>query len=76
MTLEGLGPYQITQILKNDQVPIPAIHMNKFGVGNHRGREIKDPYNWSSATVVGILERREYLGHTVNFKTRMELAYK
>ena len=70
MTLEGLGPYQITQILKNEKIPIPAIHMNKFGVGNHRGREIKDPYNWSSATVVGILERREYLGHTVNFKTR------
>ena len=35
MTLDGLGPYQITQILKNEQVPIPAIHMNKFGVGNH-----------------------------------------
>ena len=70
MTLEGLGPYQITQILKNEEVPIPAIHMNELGVGNHRGREIKDPYKWVSSTVVGILERREYLGHTVNFKTR------
>jgi DNA invertase Pin-like site-specific DNA recombinase len=70
MILDGLGPYQITQVLKNEKVPIPAMHMNKLGIGNHRGREIKDPYNWSSATVVGILERREYLGHTVNFKTR------
>lgn len=70
LTLDGQGPYQITQILKSEQIPIPAIHMNALGVGNHRSREIKDPYNWSSSTVVGILERREYLGHTVNFKTR------
>ena len=70
LTLEGLGPYQVTRILKQEEIPIPAVHMNKLGVGNHRGREIKDPYNWSSSTIVGILERREYLGHTVNFKTR------
>lgn len=73
LTLEGLGPYQVTRILKKEEIPIPAVHMNKLGVGNHRGREIRDPYNWSSATVVGILERREYLGHTVNFKTKSTL---
>ena len=70
MTLEVLGPYQICCVLKSEQVPIPAEHMTRIGVGNHISRELKDPYNWSSSTVVGILERREYLGHTVNFKTR------
>ncbi|RKJ38400.1 hypothetical protein D7X94_16430 [Acutalibacter sp. 1XD8-33] len=25
---------------------------------------------WSTSTVVNVLKRREYLGHTVNFKTR------
>ena len=70
MTLDGLGPYQITQVLKADKVPIPAVHMTNNGFGKWKGREIKDPYNWTSSTVVAILERREYLGHTVNFKTR------
>lgn len=41
-----------------------------MGVGNHRSREFKNPYHWSSSTNVTILKRREYLGHTVNFKTR------
>ena len=32
--------------------------------------EIKDPYRWTSSTIAGILAKPEYLGHTVNFKTR------
>ena len=28
-----------------------------------------DPYGWVPDTVSGILEKQEYLGHTVNFKT-------
>lgn len=28
-----------------------------------------DPYKWATKTVVHILERLDYLGHTVNFKT-------
>ena len=70
LTLEGLGPYRICCRLEEDKIPIPAIHMNKLGYGNHRGREIKNPYHWSSSTVTGILTNREYLGHTCNFKTR------
>ena len=70
MTLEGLGPYQITCVLKEDKVPIPSIHLRELGVGNNRNKMIKDPYNWTSSTIVSILERREYLGHTVNFKTK------
>ena len=54
------------------QVEIPAVHMAKKDAGLWKGRvdEIKDPYGWGSSTVVGILKKREYLGHTVNFKTR------
>ena len=29
----------------------------------------RDPFNWDQKTVAGILERVEYLWHTVNFKT-------
>ena len=27
-------------------------------------------YGWGSSTIVNILKKREYLGHTINFKTR------
>lgn len=70
MTIDGMGPYQICQALKADKVEIPAAHQKKTGIGLYKTRELKDPYNWTSSTVVSILERREYLGHTVNFKTR------
>ena len=72
LTIDGYGPYQISQILTNDKVEIPAVHMAKHGAGLWQGRidEIKDPYAWGSSTVVGILSKREYLGETVNFKTR------
>lgn len=70
LTIEGNGPYQICQILKNDKVEMPGAHQRRTGVGLCKTREFKDPYNWTSSTVVSILERREYLGHTVNFKTR------
>ncbi|WP_242940882.1 hypothetical protein [Ruminococcus albus] len=33
------------------------------------------PYRWNFKSVVGILERQEYLGKTVNFKTRQK-SYK
>ena len=32
--------------------------------------EIKYPYKWTSSTIAHILSKHEYLGHTVNFKTR------
>lgn len=72
MTMDGYGPYQIAKKLKEDQVEIPAVHMARHGAGLWQGRvdEIKDPYAWGSSTVAGILRKREYLGHTVNFKTR------
>ena len=72
MTVDGYGPYQISQILAKEKIELPAIHMAKMGGGLWQGRidTISDPYNWSSSTVVAILSKREYLGETVNFKTR------
>lgn len=70
MTMEGYGPYQIAQKLSEDRIPIPAYHQAQLGVGLHQNREFKDPYHWGSSTVCHILAKREYLGHTVNFKTR------
>lgn len=69
-TIDGLGPYQIANLLQEKKVEIPAVHMARFGQGNNRHKQVKDPYGWGSSTVVGILKKREYLGHTVNFKTQ------
>ena len=68
-TIEGYGPYQISRILEEDKVEIPGVHMARFGQGLHQHSDIKDPYHWSSSTIVSILRKQEYLGHTVNFKT-------
>ncbi len=70
MTMEGYGPYQIAQRLSSDQVEIPAVHMARHGAGLNKRKTFNDPCGWGSSTIVGILKKREYLGHTVNFKTR------
>ena len=70
MTLEGYGPYQIAKQLTAEHIPIPAYHQSQLGVGLWQSREIKNPYKWQSSTIAHILQKHEYLGHTVNFKTR------
>ena len=70
MTLAGYGPYQISSRLSQEKVEIPSVHLARYGEGVNQNRPIKDIYGWGSSTVVNILKKREYLGHTVNFKTR------
>ena len=69
-TMAGYGPYQISQILQQQKVEIPSIHLARHGEGVNRGKSVKDIYGWGSSTIVNILKKREYLGHTINFKTR------
>ena len=70
MTLEGYGPYQIATRLAADKIEIPSVHLARYGEGVNQNRAIKDIYGWGSSTIVNILKKREYLGHTVNFKTQ------
>ena len=70
MTMEGKGPYQISQILSDEHIEIPAYYHQKLGIGLWQTREIKYPYQWGSSTIVHMLENPSYLGHTCNFKTR------
>ena len=61
----GFGPLQIAKRLRAEEVLIPTAYYA------HRDGKLyeRDPFNWDQKTVAGILERVEYLGHTVNFKT-------
>ncbi len=70
MTMEAKGPYQICCILKEEKVHIPAYYLAQKGAGLHQKYSFPDPYRWGSSTVCAILSKKEYLGHTVNFKTR------
>ena len=70
MTLDGKGPYQIAKILQDEKVLIPSAHLAKHKQGVNQTKTFKNIYGWGSSTVVQILDKREYLGHTVNFKTQ------
>ena len=70
LTLEGYGPYEIACKLSADRIEIPVVHLARFNEGVNRSKPVKDPYGWGSSTIVNILKKREYLGHTINFKTR------
>ena len=68
LCLDGYGPSQIARILKEDKVITPTIHFQQTGRAT-RNAPPDNPYNWTSDTIADILERPEYQGHTVNFKT-------
>ncbi len=66
LCLEGYGTSQIARILKDKKILTP------FSYWNSKGQAFKsseNSYNWSADTIAGIIEKKEYLGHTVNFKT-------
>lgn len=68
LCMEGRGPSQIARQLTEERVLTPtAYHLSKGIKCSHKMPEV--PHGWRSSTVVKILERKEYMGCTVNFKT-------
>ena len=70
LAMEGYGPYQIATKLSEEKIEMLAVHLARYGEGVNKNKTFADIYRWSASTVVEILKKREYLGHTVNFKTR------
>lgn len=74
LNLAGTGPTQIARILTEQEIPTPGT-LEYWRSGTTRryypGYECK----WATNTVCHILERREYIGDTVNFKTE-KVSYK
>ena len=68
LCMEGRGPQQIANQLKADKVLTPTAYKKRQGQKTPHA-EPENPYEWQDSTVVNILERREYTGCTVNFKT-------
>ena len=70
MTIAGNGPYQIARTLTDAKILRPTAY-----TALRDGYDIPDPerkYHWSGVSVKNILEKQEYMGHTVNFRTRKE----
>ncbi len=65
LCIAGKGPMQIAKILKSDKILTTKAYYAK-----QKGKLLPDnPYNWNENSIVGILERMDYCGHTVNFKS-------
>ncbi|VUW97696.1 Recombinase [Streptococcus constellatus] len=72
LVIEGYGVTQIADILTKDKVLIPSAYAEiHYPENNHssKKRGIEDPYFWTPTTVSYILEKQEYMGHTVLGKT-------
>lgn len=68
MCMNGRGPSQIANQLKADGVLTPTAYKDSQGIKSPNTAP-ENPCGWHGSTVVAILERREYTGCTVNFKT-------
>lgn len=69
MVADGLTISQIARDLEADEVLIPAAYTAKYHPEQNNGRAFENPYRWRHGTINDILNRREYLGHTVLKKT-------
>ncbi|MBE6973738.1 MAG: DUF4368 domain-containing protein [Ruminococcaceae bacterium] len=68
MCVAGKGPSQIAKTLTERKIPVPTAHLRSMGI-NTPAKVSEDIYAWQQATIADMLEKKEYLGHTVNFKT-------
>ena len=73
LCIEGYGPAQIARQLRSESILIPTAYAQSKGRGG--ARRFKNPTRWGEQTVNKILDRIEYAGHTVNFKTHKK-SYK
>ena len=69
LCMQGYGPSQIAKEFTNRRIMNPTAHARKNGINIPDNRGHDDDYVWRGSTIVHMLSRQEYLGHTVNFKT-------
>ena len=72
MAAHGAGLTEISDTLTRDKVLIPSAYSQKYQPQNNRNTSYHDPYCWNNTTVSYILDRQEYLGHTILGKTISE----
>lgn len=68
LCMEGCGPVQIAKVLESEKILNPTAYHQREG-RNTSHPTPENPYKWNVRTIVTILERKEYIGCTVNFRT-------
>ena len=77
MVIDGMGSQAIANQLTADNVLIPSAYLEQSEHGESRNHSYHDPCRWNCTAVAYILDKQEYMGHTVlgkticeNFKTK------
>lgn len=77
MVIDGMGSQAIANQLTADNVLIPSAYLEQSEHGESRNHSYHDPCHWNCTAVSYILDKQEYMGHTVlgkticeNFKTK------
>ena len=77
LACDGMGATAIADTLSEDKILIPSAYARQNHPEDCQCTNYHDSYTWNATTVGYILNRREYLGHTVlgkttrdNFKTK------
>ena len=73
LCIDGYGPAQIARILTEEGIPTPTAYA--LSQGRDNGHKNANLNRWGMETISGILEKPEYAGHTVNFRTHVK-SYK
>ena len=69
LCVSGYGPTRLANELQRRKILTPVEYAKSKGWPMRSVKQKDDPFAWETSTVVHILERQEYLGNTVNFKT-------
>ena len=70
--IAGKNIAKITEELTAERILTPNAHWKSIGERTSRGAHNADPYKWSSATVINIFKKEEYMGWKVLNKTGTE----
>ena len=73
LCIAGNGPTKIARILTEEGIPTPTAYAKSKG--RNAGHPNAKLHRWGEQTIDHILEKAEYAGHTVNFRTHIK-SYK
>ena len=73
LCIDGYGPTQIARILTEQGIPTPTAYA--LSQGRDNGHKNAKLHRWGNETIAHILEKAEYCGHTVNFRSHVK-SYK
>ena len=66
--IQGHGTFEIARILRERKILTPSEYNASISTNSNDSTQ-EYQYKWCGTTVAGILDRQEYIGDTVNFKS-------